>query len=83
MSSVSSLYAGTGNFNYRATKFGDNGLVETEQEVSRYLGEYRRRTAVEYLPGVLDDKLKDFALRLAGRNSRLYGALKSACFQLR
>jgi len=80
---VSSLYEGKGNFNYHATKFGDNGLAETEEEVRSYLAEYRRRAGIEYLLGVLEDKSKDFVVRFAGKNSRVYGALKSAYFQLR
>jgi hypothetical protein len=79
---VTSLYEG-GNFNFHATKFGDNGLAETEEEVSRYLAEYRRRAGIEYLLGVLEDKSRDFVVRFAGKNSRVYGALKSAYFQFR
>jgi hypothetical protein len=80
---VTSLYEGKGNFNYHATKFGDNGLAETQEEVRRYLAEYRRRAGIEYLLGVLEDKSRDFVVRFAGKNSRVYDALKSAYFQLR
>jgi len=80
---VTSLYEGKGNFNFHVAKFADNGLAETEDEVLRYLAEYRRRAGVEYLLGVLEDKSRDFVVRFAGKNSRVYGALKSAYFQFR
>lgn len=80
---VTSLYQGRGNFNYNVTKFGDNGVAETEEEVRRYLAEYRRRAGAEYLLGILEDRSKDFVVRFAGKNPRLYGALKSAYFQFR
>ena len=80
---VSSLYEGKGNFNYHAAKFGDNGLAETEEEVRQYLTEYQRRAGTEYLLGVLEDKSRDFVVRFAGKNSRVYDALKSAYFQFR
>jgi hypothetical protein len=80
---VTSLYEGKGNFNFHATKFGDNGLAETEEELGRYLAEYRHRAGTEYLLGILEDKSRDFVVRFAGKNSRVYGALKSAYFQFR
>jgi hypothetical protein len=80
---VSSLYQGKGSFNYHVAKFADNGLAETEEEVRRYLAEYRRRAGIEYLFGVLEDKSKEFVVRFAGQNSRVYDALKSAYFQFR
>jgi hypothetical protein len=80
---VSSLYEGSGNFNYNTAKFGDNGLAETEEEVRRYLGEYKRRAGIEYLLGVLEDKSKDFVVRFVGNESRLYSKLKSLYFQMR
>jgi len=80
---VSSLYEGKGNFNFNVTKFADNGLAETEAEVTRYLAEYRRRAGIEYLLGILEDKTRDLVVRFAGKNSRVYGALKSVYFQFR
>jgi hypothetical protein len=80
---ISSLYEGSGNFNYNTTKFADNGLAETEEEVRKYLAEYRRRAGIEYLLGVLEDKSKDFVVRFAGNESRLYSKLKSLYFQMR
>jgi len=80
---VTSLYEGKGNFNFHTAKFGDNGMAETEEEVRRYLAEYRRRAGIEYLLGILEDKSRDFVVRFAGKNTRVYGALKSAYFQFR
>jgi len=80
---VTSLYEGKGNFNFHTTKYGDNGLAETEEEVSKYLAEYRRRAGFEYLLGILEDKSRDIVVRFAGKNSRLYGALKYAYYQFR
>jgi hypothetical protein len=47
------------------------------------LTEYRRRAGMEYLLGILEDKARDFVVRFAGKNSRVYDALKSAYFQVR
>lgn len=80
---VHSLYEGSGNFNYNTTKFGDNGLAETEEEVRKYLAEYKRRAGIEYLMGVLEDKSRDFIVRFAGKESRLYDKLKAIYFHIR
>ena len=80
---VASLYEGRGNFNYNTAKFGDNGLAETEEELHEYLAEYRRRAGLEYLLGVLEDKSRDFIVRFAGKDSRVYNALKYAYFHIR
>jgi hypothetical protein len=80
---VASLYEGRGNFNYNTAKFADNGLAETEEEISKYLAEYRRRAGLEYLLGILEDKSRDFIVRFAGKDSRVYNALKYAYFHIR
>ncbi|OGT45964.1 MAG: hypothetical protein A3E83_02685 [Gammaproteobacteria bacterium RIFCSPHIGHO2_12_FULL_41_20] len=71
-----SLYEGRGNFNFNTAKFGDNGLVETEREIVNYLKIYRKRAGMEFLIGAFEDKSKDFIIRFAGRDSKVFNALK-------
>jgi hypothetical protein len=80
---VASLYEGRGNFNYNTAKFADNGQAETEEEISHYLAEYRRRAGAEYLLGLLEDKSRDFIVRFLGKDSRAYNTLKHAYFRVR
>ena len=74
----SSLYEGKGynNFNFNVTKFGDNGLAETKEEVRNYLNEYRRRSGYEFFLNMFEDKSKSFLVRFIPRNSYGFELIK-------
>jgi hypothetical protein len=72
-----SLSEGAGNFSYFVAKYADNGRAETEQELAKYLAEYRRRAGIDYLISSLEEKSRDFLTRIAQQDSRLYGIAKS------
>jgi hypothetical protein len=78
-----SLYEGRGNFTANCTKYGDNGLAETESEIREYLDEYWRRAGSEFLLGMLQDKSKDLIVRFAGNDSKIFNAMKSVYYRLR
>ena len=71
-----SLYEGPGNFNFNTAKFGDNGLVETKQEINHYLTIYKKRAGIEFLIGAFEDKSKDFMVRFVGNDSKIFNAMK-------
>ena len=66
-----------GQFNYNVAKYGDNGMVETDEEVRKYLAEYRRRAGLDYLVSTLEDKSRDFLMRFAMQDSAIYKIVKS------
>ena len=74
----SSLYEGIGynNFNFNVTKFADNGLAETKEEVKEYLKEYKRRSGYEYFLNMFEDKSKSFLVRFIPRNSYGFALIK-------
>lgn len=78
-----SLYEGAGNFNFHVTKFGDNGLVETDAEIAAYIQEYRRRAGIEFVIDSLQDKSKDFLVRFLGDDSKAFKAIKAVYLSLR
>ena len=83
---VSSLYEGgnsKGNFTCSVAKFADNGLAETEEEVTQYLAEYRLRAGLEFIIGALEDKSRDFLVRFAGKDTKIFDAFKSLYFKFR
>jgi hypothetical protein len=78
-----SLYEGSGNFNFNVAKYADNGLAETEEEITRYLNEYKKRAGSEFVIDMLADQAKSFFSRFLGSKSRGYDLLKQFYFNLR
>ena len=78
-----SLSDGAGNFSNIVAKYADNGLAETEEEVRKYLAEYRRRAGVDYLVSELEDKSRNFVMRFAQQDSRIYKLAKSIYISMR
>ncbi|HZP99725.1 MAG TPA: hypothetical protein VFB13_09320 [Reyranella sp.] len=75
---IKSLNEGTvENFTYNVTKYADNGLVETEDEVRKYLAEYRRRAGIDYLVSALEDNSRSFLTRFAKQDTALYRLMKA------
>jgi hypothetical protein len=72
-----------GGFNYYVAKYGDNGLAETDAELQAYLAEYRRRAGFDYIVSALEDKSRDFVMRFAAQDSRLYKLAKSIYMKMR
>jgi len=78
---VSSLQ--DGGFNYYVAKYGDNGVAETNAEVKAYLAEYRKRAGFDYIASAFEDKSRDFIMRFAAQDSKLYKLAKSIYVSLR
>lgn len=78
-----SLYEGSGNFTFNAAKYGDNGLAYSEEEILRYLSEYKMRAGIEYLIDQFTDKSKDFLIRFVSKDTKLFSAVRDAYYRLR
>ena len=48
-----------------------------------YLAEYRRRAGFDYIVSALEDKSRDFVMRFAAQDSRLYKLAKSIYVKMR
>lgn len=72
-----------GDFNYYTAKYGDNGLAETNAELDAYLAEYRRRAGFDYIASAFEDRSRDFIMRFAAQDTRLYKLAKSIYLSLR
>jgi len=72
-----SLSDGAGNFSHLVGKYADNGLAETESEIRSYLAEYRRRAGIDYIVSELEDKSRNFLMRFAQQDSKIYKLAKS------
>jgi hypothetical protein len=59
---MKSLY--DGDFAYNVAKYGDNGRVETEEEIRAYLAIYRKRAGREFVYDAFLAHAKDIAYRL-------------------
>ena len=80
---LQSLYEGAGNFNHHVSKLGDNGMVETDEEIAAYIQQYRRRAGAEFVLDSMKDKSKDFLVRFLGGDSKMYQAIKAAYLLVR
>jgi hypothetical protein len=74
---MKSLSDGAGNFSHIVAKYADNGLAETEEELATYLAQYRRRAGIDFLVSELEDKSRNFVMRFAQQDSRIYKLAKS------
>lgn len=72
-----------GGFNYCMAKYGDNGLAEIDAELRAYLAEYRRRAGFDCIVSTLEDKSRDFIMRFAAQDSRLYKLAQSIYVKIR
>lgn len=80
---LKSLNEPPAEFNYSVAKYGDNGLAETEEEIVKYLAEYRRRAGVDYLLSALEDQSRNFITRFAAQDTQLYRMMKQLYISLR
>ena len=71
------------DFNHDVAKYGDNGLAETDAELWAYLAEYRRRACFDCIVSALEDKSRDFIMRFAAQDSRLYKLAQSIYVKMR
>ena len=78
-----SLYEGVGNFAFNVAKCADNGLAETEEEIHNYHEEYKKRAGYEFIVDSLADRAKDFLVRFASKDSKLYSLVKTAYIRCR
>lgn len=75
---IKSLNEGTvENFTYNVAKYADNGLAETDEEIRKYLAEYRRRAGIDYLVTALEDKSRGFLSRFAKQDTAIYRLMKA------
>tara|TARA_Y100001970_G_scaffold250206_1_gene321704 strand:+ start:23131 stop:24492 length:1362 start_codon:yes stop_codon:yes gene_type:complete len=67
------------------SKYADNGLVETEEELRAYLREYKRRAGREFIYDSFLDKSKSIFRRLvsSNRGSKIYRSAKSIYYKLK
>ena len=80
---LESLNEPPGEFNYNVAKYGDNGLAESDEEVARYLAEYRRRAGIDHLVSALEDQSRNFITRFAKQDTPLYRMMKQLYISLR
>jgi len=78
-----SLYEGDGNFNFNVTKYGDNGLAETTEEIKRYLQEYKKRSGIEFIISLFEDKARDFLGRFLDSDSLTFHKIKSVYLSIK
>tara|TARA_B110000285_G_C14572904_1_gene358672 strand:- start:131 stop:544 length:414 start_codon:yes stop_codon:yes gene_type:complete len=69
----SSLYEGPifQNFTYNIAKYGDNGNAENNEEVKKYLEEYKKRMGFELIINGLEGQSKLFLTRILINNPKL------------
>jgi L-ascorbate metabolism protein UlaG (beta-lactamase superfamily) len=72
-----SLYEEDANFTFNVTKFGDNGMVETNDEIDKYLQIYKKRAGIEYVIDLFEDKSRNFLTRFIATDSMAYQKIKS------
>ncbi|MBI2740184.1 MAG: MBL fold metallo-hydrolase [Rhodospirillales bacterium] len=80
---LESLNEPPGEFNYNVAKYGDNGLAETDEEIAKYLAEYRRRAGIDRLVSALEDQSRNFITRFAKQDTPLYRMMKQLYISLR
>jgi hypothetical protein len=80
---LASLNELPGEFNYNVAKYGDNGLAETEEQITQYLAEYRRRAGIDHLLTALEDQSRNFITRFAKQDTPLYRMMKQLYMSLR
>jgi hypothetical protein len=80
---LESLNEPPGEFNYNVAKYGDNGLAETDEEVTKYLAEYRRRAGIDHLISALEDQSRNFITRFAKQDTPLYRMMKQLYMSMR
>lgn len=78
-----SLY--DGDFNFNVAKYGDNGMVESEEDVRRYLAIYRQRAGREFLYDTFMAKASDIAVRLLStdRGSTTFRVAKKLFYSMK
>ncbi len=78
-----SLNEAPAEFNYSVAKYADNGTAETDQEIAKYLAEYRRRAGIDYLLSAFEDQSRNFLARFAKQDTPLYRLMKELYISLR
>ena len=78
-----SLYEGRGNFGYNVAKFSDNGLADSEEEITNYIKNYKKRAGYEFLLSTFEDKSKDFIIRFFNKDSKIFNLLKKSYLIIR
>lgn len=74
---LGSLYAEPGNFNFTVAKYGDNGMAEAEADLRRYEQTYQKRGGADHLIESFRDRSRDFLIRFASKDSRIFRLSKS------
>jgi hypothetical protein len=72
-----SLYEGDGNFTFNVAKYGDNGLVETNHEIEKYLQIYKKRAGMEFIFDLFEDNARNFLVRFIARDGIIFKQIKS------
>jgi len=69
----SSLYEGTSfqNFTYNVTKYADNGNAENNEEVKKYLKEYKKRMGFDFFLNAFEGNSKKFLTRILINNPKI------------
>lgn len=79
---ISSLY--DYDFNPLVTKYADNGRAKTEEEVSQYIDEYKKRVGRQFIFDTFLDKSANILNRLlTNRDSRARRLIKSVYYKIK
>ena len=82
LNNMNSLYEC--DFNFLLTKYGDNGLAKTENEVKEYLQEYKRRSGRQYIYDSFYGSSANILNRvLTNKGSPLRRVLKSIYYKIK
>ena len=79
---INSLY--DYDFNFLVTKYSDNGRANTEEEVTLYLNEYKKRSGRQFIYDSFFDKSANILNRfLTNKNSRVRRLIKSIYYRIK
>ena len=81
---LQSLYEPKANFTYDVCKFGDNGKVHSEEELTKYRNYYAKRMGMEYFYDLFSDTCRDYFIYFFKnyQKSKYYNHFKKAYYYL-
>ena len=79
---LQSLYEPKANFTYDICKFGDNGMVYSDEELKQYRKYYAKRMGMEYFYDLFSDTCRDYFVYFFKnyQNSKYYNHFKKAYY---